>query len=213
MLNSCRLPVAQAISAPRLAPIIQPAIVSMRCKPRRKLRWLRPIQKEYFYLYACWSGEEAPDDNEFGPSLAKYIGEPNMSIERVARRLRRDVSHVEWRQNLNYWSETSLGHSLQQDPSEKTCLILRSIVCGFCVCCCLVGTWVQDLWTWSNSIAVVSWHADVGQPFCDGPFIDLLKTSNLTSAEQALQGSHRSSDQVCLAMLFDLQGSFIQAKN
>ena len=83
---------------------------------------------------------------------------------------------------------------------------------GLCVCCCLIGSWVQDLWSWSNSITTVSWHADVGQKFCDGPFINLLEASNLTLVEQVLEGSRSSSDQVCLAMLFDLQGSFIQAR-
>ena len=179
---------------------------------RRKLRFQRPVQREHFYLYACLSGEEAPDENDFALKLARHIGEPGAAVEEVARKLRHRGAHVEWRQNLDYWSGThitprpaKLFISRKKIAVSSLAFLLASLTLVLC--------WLHVLFPdMQFAVDEVSIYLDdhPTYSFCDGPYIR-LDVQDLAHAERVLLNSSDSTSKTCLAMLYGLQGFFSES--
>eukprot|EP00438_Fugacium_kawagutii_P022546 Skav206056 [mRNA] locus=scaffold587:343946:348830:+ [translate_table: standard] len=142
LLGCCRVDVARAIERPRML-LITPVQDTVKTYLRRKLRMLRPVSREHFYLYFALNGEEVADSVDPATSFAAIIRrQPESSIEEVARQLRRRSTHVEWRSNLDRWSGTPIGQAKRPFDGFQIMLQLASlvVVCGICG----YGAWLWE---------------------------------------------------------------------
>ena len=160
-------------------------------------------------MYLALPEEEACDVNQFGTKFANIIGtQPNITIEEVAKQLRRGGTHVEWRSNLDRWSGQPIGQVQRRHLASRTMLAMfAAAIFGLCN-------------IWFGLAEQLGWHSDPvpefvplesSSSFCDGPYLR-LNIQDISRGKEILNASQDDASIVCLAHLYWMQDDYENAQ-